>query len=74
MKKKNDKTQEFQRPEALLTEAANNGVVRYCLASRTLKKHGYHSKVPEMLKRILKAKSTAEAIAIIGEYVVFVKQ
>jgi hypothetical protein len=67
-------TQEFQRPEARLTGTANNDIVRYCLASRTPKKHGYHSKVSEMLKRILKAKSTAEAIAIIDEYVVFVKQ
>ena len=67
-------TQEFQRPEARLSGTANNDIVRYYLASRTLKKHGYHSKVSEMLKRILKAKSTAEAIAIIDEYVVFVKQ
>ncbi|MCL2347606.1 MAG: hypothetical protein FWC50_05015 [Planctomycetaceae bacterium] len=71
---KNDKTQEFQRPEVHLTGVVDNGIVRFCLASRTLKQHGHYGKVTEMLRRILKAKSTAESTAIIDEYVVFVKQ
>jgi hypothetical protein len=57
-----------------LTGAVNNGIARYRLASRTLKQNGCHGKVTEMLRRILKAKSHKEALAIIDEYVVFVKQ
>ena len=74
MKKKNDKTRQFKRPNAPLVGANGNIFNLLGIASRTLKDHGFYDQAKEMGDRVLQSGSYNEALAIIQEYVSPVNQ